>query len=195
MGSGYEFSNDNVYFRSRKSAAKYNDKIYSREGAAELLGISSSTLSDYELGLTKTIPPDMVVKMADLYNAPDLCNRYCNRECPIGSRLNISDEIPSLDRVVLRLLNVLDVDNINDIKKKLMSLAEDGKITQNEAEIVNDIEQRLSKVSKSISEVKPAGVKCNMSYYSMDFFGFKDLNEYALGFGAGKFAQDINQEV
>lgn len=108
MGSGYEFSNDNVYFRSRKTAAKYNDKLYSREGAAELLGISSSTLSDYELGLTKTIPPDMVVKMADLYNSPELCNRYCNRECPIGSRLNISDEVPSLDRVVLRLLNVLD---------------------------------------------------------------------------------------
>lgn len=168
MGSGYEFSNDNVYFRSRKSAAKYNDKIYSREGAAELLGISSSTLSDYELGLTKTIPPDMVVKMADLYNAPDLCNRYCNRECPIGSRLNISDEIPSLDRVVLRLLNVLDVDNINDIKKKLMSLAEDGKITQNEAEVVDDIEQRLSKVSKSISELmlickKAKGGLCNGS--------------------------------
>lgn len=153
MGSGYEFSNDNVYFRSRKSAAKYNDKIYSREGAAELLGISSSTLSDYELGLTKTIPPDMVVKMADLYNAPDLCNRYCNRECPIGSRLNISDEMPSFDRVVLRLLNVLDVENINDIKKKLLLIAEDGKITGDEIETVNDIEQRLGKVSKLISEL------------------------------------------
>ncbi len=153
MGSGYEFSNDNVYFRSRKTAAKYNDKLYSREGAAELLGISSSTLSDYELGLTKTIPPDMVVKMADLYNSPELCNRYCNRECPIGSRLNISDEVPSLDRVVLRLLNVLDVESINDIKKKLLAIAEDGKITSDEIEMVEDIEKRLGKVSKAISEI------------------------------------------
>ena len=153
MGSGYEFSNDNIYFRSRKTAAKYNDKLYSRDGAAEMLGISSSTLSDYELGLTKTIPPDMVVKMADLYNAPDLCNRYCRRECPIGSRLNISDEIPTLERVVLRLLNVLDIENINDIKKKLLEIAEDGRITPDEAEVVEDIEKRLIKVSKSISEL------------------------------------------
>ena len=168
MGSGYEFSNDNVYFRSRKSAAKYNDKLYSREGAAELLGISSSTLSDYELGLTKTIPPDMVVKMADLYNAPDLCNRYCNRECPIGSRLNISDEIPTLDRVVLKLVNVLDDDNINDIKKKLLSIAEDGKITKDELEVIDEIEKRLSKVSRSISELmlickKAKGENCGGS--------------------------------
>ena len=168
MGSGYEFSNDNVYFRSRKSAAKYNDKLYSREGAAELLGISSSTLSDYELGLTKTIPPDMVVKMADLYNAPDLCNRYCNRECPIGSRLNISDEIPTLDRVVLKLVNVLDDDNLNDIKKKLLSIAEDGKITKDELEVIDEIEKRLSKVSRSISELmlickKAKGENCGGS--------------------------------
>lgn len=55
--------------------------------------------------------------------------------------------------------------------------------------------QTIAMLNSKGLKVKPAGVKCNMSYYSMDFFGFKDLNEYALGFGAGKFAQDINQEV
>lgn len=52
--------------------------------------------------------------------------------------------------------------------------------------------QTISLLNAKGLKIKPAGVRCNMSYYSMDFFGFKDLNEYALGFGAGKFAQDIN---
>lgn len=55
--------------------------------------------------------------------------------------------------------------------------------------------QTISLLNSKGLKVKPAGVRCNMSYYSMDFFGFKDLNEYALGFGKGKFAQDVNQEV
>lgn len=44
-------------------------------------------------------------------------------------------------------------------------------------------------------KIKPAGVRCNLSFYSMDFFGFKDLNEYALGFGKGKFAQEVTKGV
>lgn len=39
----------------------YNERLYSREGAAELLGISVSTLADYELGNTKVVPVDKVV--------------------------------------------------------------------------------------------------------------------------------------
>ena len=62
--------NDNVYFLARKKAAIYNERLYSREGAAELLGVSVSTLADYELGNTKVVPVDKVVLMADLYNCP-----------------------------------------------------------------------------------------------------------------------------
>ncbi|MDE7194195.1 MAG: DUF2612 domain-containing protein [Oscillospiraceae bacterium] len=39
--------------------------------------------------------------------------------------------------------------------------------------------------------VKPAGVRANISYHSMDVFGFKDVSEYVLGFGQGKFAQSL----
>ena len=51
-------SNENVYFRARKEAAKYNDNLNSRGAASELLGVSESSLSDYELGLTKVVPVD-----------------------------------------------------------------------------------------------------------------------------------------
>ena len=59
---------NNPFCKARIDAAKYNDSLFSKEKAAEFLGISVSTLSDYELGVTKTVPPDMVLKMAEMCN-------------------------------------------------------------------------------------------------------------------------------
>lgn len=61
----------NIYFACREKAAKYNDLLNSRERAAELLGISTSTLANHELGVTKNVPPDTVVMMSDLYKTPE----------------------------------------------------------------------------------------------------------------------------
>ena len=43
MESNCTNCNENVYFACRKKAASYNEKLNSRESAAELLGISPST--------------------------------------------------------------------------------------------------------------------------------------------------------
>lgn len=83
MESNCTNCNENVYFACRKKAASYNEKLNSRESAAELLGISPSTLANHELGITKSVPVDTVVMMADLYKAPELKNMYCKKECPI----------------------------------------------------------------------------------------------------------------
>lgn len=50
MEKGYTKVNDNIYFRSRKEAAMYDERLSSRERASELLGVSVSSLADYELG-------------------------------------------------------------------------------------------------------------------------------------------------
>lgn len=68
MGKAPMNENNNVYFKARKKAAIYNERLYSREGAAELLGVSVSTLADYELGNTKVVPVDKVVLMAEMCN-------------------------------------------------------------------------------------------------------------------------------
>ena len=82
MGRGPTNENTNMYFQARKKAATYNERLWSREGAAELLGISVSTLADYELGNTKVVPVDKVVLMADLYNAPVLYARMPGTRIP-----------------------------------------------------------------------------------------------------------------
>ena len=93
MGNRPLNGNQNVYFQARKKAAMSNDRLASREGAAEMLGLSPYTLADYELGNTKVVPVDKVVLMADLYNAPELITGYCRYECPIHGYLPLATEI------------------------------------------------------------------------------------------------------
>lgn len=152
--------NENIYFACRKRASIHNDRLCSRESAAELLGISSSTLANYELGITKAIPVDMVVMMSDLYNAPELKSLYCKRDCLIGRMLPIATEIDSLESITVRLLNGLDDGEIAAMKKKLLSIAEDGKISPEEVKELNTILARLNKISESISELRMLAEKC-----------------------------------
>ena len=44
---------DNRYYKSRIEAAKYDDRLTSREKAGDLLGVSWSSMADYERGLTR----------------------------------------------------------------------------------------------------------------------------------------------
>jgi hypothetical protein len=45
MGTSPTKAVDNIYCKCRKEAAKYNDKLNSREGVAEMLGISIKACS------------------------------------------------------------------------------------------------------------------------------------------------------
>lgn len=65
----------NRYFESRKKASEHDERLTSREGAGDLLGVSWSSMADYERGLTK-VPVDVVIRMADLYKDPSLLNWY-----------------------------------------------------------------------------------------------------------------------
>ena len=42
--------------------------------------------------------------------------------------------------------------------------------------------------------VKPGGVSVDIKFFELDFFGFRDLNKEALGFGKGKFLHIIGEE-
>lgn len=159
MGRGSTKGNENVYFVARKRAAMYNERLYSREGAAELLGISVSTLADYELGNTKVVPVDKVVLMADLYNAPELKTGYCKHECPICSYLPVATEVKGLEVITLRLMKRLDCDELNRIKKELVDITEDGIIDETEKPELKKILAFLDEVAESISELKIVGEK------------------------------------
>lgn len=59
----------------------------SKDEAAFRIPIAPRTLGYYEVGQHNP-PPDVVVAMANVYDAPELPRIYCKQYCPIGQRLN-----------------------------------------------------------------------------------------------------------
>ena len=151
---------ENPCFRCRKEAAKYNDRLNSREGAAELLGVSVSSLADYELGITKVIPVDKVVLMAELYGAPELKAWYCAEECPIGRGFPMpSAELSSVERTAMQLLKQLRESDVQDVKNTLIDITADGVISEDERADLERILEYLDGLIKAAGELRLIGAK------------------------------------
>ena len=151
--------NKNIYYQARKKAMIHNEVLSNRERAAELLGVSQSTLSDYELGITKIVPVDKVALMADLYNCPELRTRYCKHECPIGRHIPLATSISGIEGVSLKLIRLLDFNEIKKIEKNLVCIAEDGIISEDEKPTLISIIDSFDEMSIAISELKLIGEK------------------------------------
>lgn len=154
MERGCMKSEENIYLECRKRAALYNDKLNSREMTAELLGVSVSTLANYELGITKNVPPDSVVMMSDLYRMPELKNHYCKNECPIGKNFPMATEESGLQGITVRILSRLDDEDIRGMKKSLLAIAADGIIAPDEREEFEKIVKSLESLEHAISELR-----------------------------------------
>jgi transcriptional regulator with XRE-family HTH domain len=158
MEKHYTEENSNVYFKARKEAAIYNDKLYSRESASELLGLSVSSLANYELGTTKVVPVDVVL-MADLYKCPELKAMYCKNECPIGKDLPIEVSYGTVESIVIKLLKELKQDEMQAVLDDLVEIAADGRVTQTERFRLEQVIDRFNKLSLVISELRLLGEK------------------------------------
>lgn len=159
MGDRTLNENKNVYFQARKRASVSNPKLFSRESAAEMLGISPYTLADYELGSTKVVPVDKVMLMADLYNAPELITGYCRYECPIHGFLPLATEEKNIQGIALRILKGFDETELRNIKCDLIDISEDGTISDDEVPKLKEILESLEKMAETISELKLVGEK------------------------------------
>lgn len=133
---------ENMFCRARYEAAKFNERLNSREGAAEELGIDRARLARIELG--STIPyQEEVLLMADYYRTPELRGNYCREMCPLGRNMpKIENE--GLDRISLRMLSSLG--KVNAAKESLLEITADGIITEEE-------KPELKKIIKTLDEV------------------------------------------
>lgn len=142
----------NAYCQARLEAAKKNESLNSREGAAEALGMSKDSLTNYELGMTKSVPAENVVLMANLYHAPDLLNYYCANECPIGiGRISKIEEKP-VELIALQMIGVMR--GMEDIKNTLIDITDDGVIDAWEKPKLDDVLKRLEEISMRTNELK-----------------------------------------
>ena len=143
---------DNIYCQKRLQAALTDYRFNSREKTAELMNMSLSQLTEYELGTCKRIPPESVCLMAELYNAPELRSYYCHHQCPIGEidvRPVYSEQLESITLNILAEMNMLD-----RVKTRLIEIAADGQITDDEEEDFNKILENLDGISQRAQELK-----------------------------------------
>lgn len=159
MGNDCAKENRNVYYCARKQAASHNHALYARDRAAEMIGVSVSTLADYELGITKVVPVDKVVLMADLYECPELKTGYCKHECPIGKEWPIKTQVGGLEGATLRMLKSLDENELKKMRDTLIDIASDGEVDESEREELQKILDGLDRIILAASELKLAGSK------------------------------------
>lgn len=160
MGRDATKAVENLCFRCRKEAAKYNDRLNSREGAAELLGVSVSSLADYELGITKVVPVDKIVLMAELYNAPELKMWYCKSECPIGKSFPLpSADNSTVERATMNLLKQLREEEIHTVKETLIDITSDGVISDDERLDLAEVLDYLDGLIEAAGKLRLIGYK------------------------------------
>ena len=109
----------NIYKTSRDIAGM------NQEVAAEHLYISSRSLSDYETG--RTIPgDDIVCRMIETYNAPELAYLHLKQNTEVGRRYLPDICLDELPRAVLRLQK--ESRDMRMIEGDLISIACDGEV-------------------------------------------------------------------
>lgn len=116
---------DSPFYLARMEASKVNDRLASREGAADETGIDRSRMARVELGSANPTPEEVLL-LADTYDAPQLLNYYCSMCCPIG-RQNVKPcAVQEFDRVMMQALAALQ--GTDKISAAIISIAQDGRV-------------------------------------------------------------------
>lgn len=144
---------ENIYFECRKRAATDNPTFRSRARTAEMLGISEASLANYERGQTKQVPTDMVVKMAEAYNTPELKYHYCKHHCPIGCYIPLATAEETIEKTAVRLLATMDPETIGAATKRIVKIAADGEVSKEEAKELEPIMDALSNMVLAVSQL------------------------------------------
>jgi len=141
---------DNVFYIARITAAKYNDRLGSREGASEELGIDRTRLARIELGSISPYPEEILL-MAEIYNAPELKPLYCREMCPLGRDLP-KVELETLDRITIKALSTFK--KISSAREELLEIVEDGVVSEDEKPELENIMQTLDEVVQVTQNLK-----------------------------------------
>ena len=136
---------ENIYRICREDAG------LTRERASELLEwISPDRIDRIERG---TVPhPDEVLRMAECYRRPELCNYYCTHTCQIGQELIPEVQEKELANIVLELLSTMNT--LDKEKNRLIEITADGVITADEYQDFAVIQKQLESISMSVDSLK-----------------------------------------
>lgn len=96
--------------------------------------------------------PEDVMIMADKYGEPNIRNYYCANQCPMGQHFVPKITFTDLEKTVLKL--VASLNSMHAKKDKLIEIAEDGKIAEDEMRDFISIQKDLEKVSLAVDALE-----------------------------------------
>ena len=141
MGKRSVKEDKNMYFLAREAAGM------TRFAASDETGISESRIEKIEI--RGSAPhPDEVLSMAKAYGSPAILNYYCSHDCEIGREHVPEIKAKHLTQAVLEMLSSLN--DLEDQKNRLISIAADGRIDETEIRDLARIQHELSRVSAAI---------------------------------------------
>ena len=124
----------------------------SREQASELLEtIPPERIERIENEKVSPYPEEILV-MAEKYKRPSLCNYYCSQHCPIGQQYVPEVEVKELSSIVLEMLAALNA--INKEKDRLVEIAADGRIDNDEIDDFIFIQEELERISITVETLQ-----------------------------------------
>lgn len=145
MGKNSTKENKSVYQIFREEA------LLTREKASEQMpGLSESMIEKIEYGLKEPTPYD-IIQMADCYKRPDLCNYYCSHKCEIGDRYVPKVEVSELSSIILE--TIASLNEINPHTSRLIQIARDGKISDDEIADFAFISKKLDEISLAVNSL------------------------------------------
>ena len=101
----------------------------------------------------KTTPyPEEILAMSEGYQMPDLCNYYCSRVCAIGQVYVPQIKIKELSSIVLEMIASLN--RMGMKKDRLIEIAADGDISNDELDDFIEIQDELEKISITIETLQ-----------------------------------------
>lgn len=146
MGRASTKENKNRYQLAREELG------LSREKAGELLEVIAPDRIE-KIENERSCPhPDEVLIMAQKYKKPSLCNYYCSNECPIGIEYVPEVQIKELSSIVIEMLASLN--SVNKTKDRLIEIAADGMISDDEIDDFINIQNELERISITVETLQ-----------------------------------------
>ena len=144
-----------------KKSIKEDKNIYqlARE-EADLTRAAASELMDYvsesrieKIENERTIPqPEDILAMSKAYKKPSLCNYYCSQVCQIGQEYVPAVELKGLTQIVLEILDSLN--KLSREKERLIEIAVDGKISEEELPDFARIRYELQNIATTVDALQ-----------------------------------------
>ena len=146
MGRASTKENKNKYQLAREELG------LSREKASDLLEVIPPERIE-KIENERSLPhPDEVLVMSQKYKKPSLCNYYCSNECPIGKEYVPEVQIKELSAIVIEMLASLN--SVNKTKDRLIEIAADGAISDDEIDDFIHIQEELERISITVETLQ-----------------------------------------